>query len=338
MPMRPACWSPTSTGAAPLPTCTAPGRCCPSRTSARIHGFVLNKFRGDASLLAPGAAAPAGAHRRAHRGHLPMWWHHGLPEEDGCVRRPQPREGARGAVHTTVAVVAYPRISNLDEFQPLKNVPGVRLHWVRSPADSGLRVATGSCCPAPRPPAPTWPGCARRAWTAPSPRTPRGRRGAGHLRRPADAGRGADRPARHRRQRTRPGPAAAGHRVRARQDRAAHQRASAADRRLGAALGRACSRATKSTTARPPSTPPWPPRATWRARSCPASPGRTRRAMCWACTCMVCSRTPPCCTPCLAPRRPRSIPCSTAWPMGSDPAAHRATGIPNRANSTQPAT
>jgi adenosylcobyric acid synthase len=35
----------------------------------------------------------------------------------------------------TVAVVAYPRISNLDEFQPLKNVAGVRLRWVRSPAE-----------------------------------------------------------------------------------------------------------------------------------------------------------------------------------------------------------
>ena len=39
----------------------------------------------------------------------------------------------------TIAVIAYPRISNLDEFQPLKNVPGVRLKWVRSPSElSGL--------------------------------------------------------------------------------------------------------------------------------------------------------------------------------------------------------
>jgi len=34
-----------------------------------------------------------------------------------------------------VAVIAYPRISNLDEFQPLKNIPGMRLQWVRSPAE-----------------------------------------------------------------------------------------------------------------------------------------------------------------------------------------------------------
>jgi adenosylcobyric acid synthase len=34
-----------------------------------------------------------------------------------------------------IAVIAYPRISNLDEFQPLKNVPGIRLQWVRNPAE-----------------------------------------------------------------------------------------------------------------------------------------------------------------------------------------------------------
>jgi cobyric acid synthase len=34
-----------------------------------------------------------------------------------------------------VAVVAYPRMSNLDEFQPLKNIPGTRLQWVRSPVE-----------------------------------------------------------------------------------------------------------------------------------------------------------------------------------------------------------
>ena len=50
------------------------------------------------------------------------------------------RSIASGAVQTTIAVIAYPRISNLDEFQPLKNIPGLRLQWVRSPVElAGLQ-------------------------------------------------------------------------------------------------------------------------------------------------------------------------------------------------------
>ena len=70
---------------------------------------------------------------------LPMWWQHGLPEEDGVF---DDRSISSGAVTLTVAVIAYPRISNLDEFQPLKNIPGVRLQWVRSPAQLAGLVAT----------------------------------------------------------------------------------------------------------------------------------------------------------------------------------------------------
>ena len=106
----------------------------PEDERALIHGFVLNKFRGDASLLAP---APQMLHDMTGVptvATIPMQWRHGLPEEDGVF---DDRTLAAGAVHTTVAVVAYPRISNLDEFQPLKNVPGVRLLWARSPADLG---------------------------------------------------------------------------------------------------------------------------------------------------------------------------------------------------------
>ncbi|WP_353233308.1 cobyric acid synthase [Diaphorobacter ruginosibacter] len=98
-----------------------------------IRGFVLNKFRGDAALLAP---APQWLRERTGVpvvATIPMQWNHGLPEEDGVFDdRPH---GAPGAVHTRVSVIAYPRISNLDEFQPLKNIAGVRLNWARSPAD-----------------------------------------------------------------------------------------------------------------------------------------------------------------------------------------------------------
>lgn len=117
-----------------------------------IKGFVLNKFRGDAKLLAPGPQILQDLTGIPTVATLPMWWQHGLPEEDGVFDMaptlgtdvsslpPGGAELARGGPSRRsgpllVAVVAYPRISNLDEFQPLKNVPGVRLKWVRSPAD-----------------------------------------------------------------------------------------------------------------------------------------------------------------------------------------------------------
>ena len=97
-----------------------------------IKGFVLNKFRGDAKLLAPGPQMLQDLTVVPTVATLPMWWQHGLPEEDGVF---DDRIRANGTVTKTIAVIAYPRISNLDEFQPLKNVPGVRLLWARSPAE-----------------------------------------------------------------------------------------------------------------------------------------------------------------------------------------------------------
>jgi adenosylcobyric acid synthase len=106
----------------------------PEADRALIRGFVLNKFRGDAALLAPAPQQLQQLTGVPTVATLPMWWQHGLPEEDGryghTLAQPQ-----HGAPQRTIAVVAYPRISNLDEFQPLANLPGVRLVWARTPAD-----------------------------------------------------------------------------------------------------------------------------------------------------------------------------------------------------------
>jgi adenosylcobyric acid synthase len=96
-----------------------------------LRGFVLNRFRGDARLLAPGPQQLRELTGVPTFAVLPMWRGHGLPEEDG-VFDDAPTGRADG---TRIAVVAYPRISNLDEFQPLRHLPGVRLQWVRNTAD-----------------------------------------------------------------------------------------------------------------------------------------------------------------------------------------------------------
>ena len=97
-----------------------------------IKGFVLNKFRGDEKLLAPGPQMLQDLTGVPTVATLPMWWQHGLPEEDGVF---DDKTKSSGQVTQTIAVIAYPRISNLDEFQPLKNIPGVRLVWARNPAE-----------------------------------------------------------------------------------------------------------------------------------------------------------------------------------------------------------
>jgi adenosylcobyric acid synthase len=106
---------------------------------AAIRGFVLNKFRGDAALLAPGPRMLQDLTGIPTVATLPMWWAHGLPEEDGVF---DDRSSVAGPVTRTIAVLAFPRISNLDEYQPLRNMPGVRLVWVRSAAQiAGLQAA-----------------------------------------------------------------------------------------------------------------------------------------------------------------------------------------------------
>ena len=115
----------------------------PEHERALIRGFVLNKFRGDPALLAPAPQKLQELTGIPVVGTLPMLRQHGLPEEDG-VFDTNTAQGVGAAddagrafadwrtgkadttsAPLTVAVIAYPRISNLDEFQPLRNVPGV---------------------------------------------------------------------------------------------------------------------------------------------------------------------------------------------------------------------
>jgi adenosylcobyric acid synthase len=110
----------------------------PEDERSLIAGFVLNKFRGDRSLLPPGPERLEQLTGVPTLGVLP-WLDHGLPDEDGAAR-PGCVEGGR-----TVAVVRYPTASNLDEFKALEQVADVR--WAGAPGDldgADLVVLPGS--------------------------------------------------------------------------------------------------------------------------------------------------------------------------------------------------
>jgi adenosylcobyric acid synthase len=111
----------------------------PPRHQERIRGFVLNRFRGDASLLPPGPEQLERLTGVPTVGVVPMV-RHDLPDEDGAALR-APARGGR----PPVAVVRYPAASNLDEFALLEQVADVR--WVTAPWQldgAGLVVLPGS--------------------------------------------------------------------------------------------------------------------------------------------------------------------------------------------------
>jgi adenosylcobyric acid synthase len=106
-----------------------------------IRGFVLNKFRGDPNLLAPGPQMLETLTGVPTLAVLPMWREHGLPEEDGVF------DARPAGTGLSVVIVAYPHISNLDEFASLTQVPGVSLSWAREArtiAAAELLVLPGS--------------------------------------------------------------------------------------------------------------------------------------------------------------------------------------------------
>ena len=111
-----------------------------------IRGFVLNRFRGDAALLAPGPEQLQALTGIPTVAVLPMWRGHGLPEEDGLLDD-APTKSSSTSPDPRIAVIAYPRLSNLDEFQPLRDLPGLRLIWARAPSqleDVDLIILPGS--------------------------------------------------------------------------------------------------------------------------------------------------------------------------------------------------
>jgi adenosylcobyric acid synthase len=103
-----------------------------------LRAFVLNKFRGDPTLLAPAPDDLVASTGMDYAGVLPFL-SHGLPDEDGAAP-PRSRPGL-----PRVCVIRYPTASNLDEFKLLEQVADVA--WVSRPGDLGedaLIVLPGS--------------------------------------------------------------------------------------------------------------------------------------------------------------------------------------------------
>ncbi len=101
----------------------------PEDLRGNLDGFILNKFRGDPKLLAPGPAHLARLTGVDVVGGVPRVAHQ-LPDED-AVALDQFSASSSGPIRHRVGIVAWPRISNFDEFRRLAAWPGVEVVLVR---------------------------------------------------------------------------------------------------------------------------------------------------------------------------------------------------------------
>jgi adenosylcobyric acid synthase len=110
---------------------------------ARIVGFVINRFRGDVSLLEPGLRWLEQYTDKPVLGVLPYLHGLNLDAEDSISRE-------RGSVSENalrVIVPVLPRISNHTDFEPLRHHPQVDLRYVgpgEAPPPADLVILPGS--------------------------------------------------------------------------------------------------------------------------------------------------------------------------------------------------
>lgn len=95
----------------------------------RVKGFVINKFRGDPSLLTSGLDFLEERTGLPVVGVLPYFSDIHIPEEDSLGLIPD--TGRHDGDAVDVAVIRLPHIANFDDFDPLRHESGVRLRYVR---------------------------------------------------------------------------------------------------------------------------------------------------------------------------------------------------------------
>jgi adenosylcobyric acid synthase len=110
----------------------------------RVQAFIINKFRGNTSLLTSGLDALVQRTGRPVLGVVPYMADMPVAAEDSLDL-----DGRRGAgrADIDVAVIRVPRIANFDDFEPLAREPGVGVRFVRRPEEldaSDLVVLPGS--------------------------------------------------------------------------------------------------------------------------------------------------------------------------------------------------
>ncbi len=99
---------------------------------ARIRGLVVNKFRGDKTILEPGLDMLRELCRIPVMGVVPFM-HVDVEDEDSLSSELENHEFENGPGRIDIAVIRFPKISNFTDFKVLGTVPGVSVRYVTRP-------------------------------------------------------------------------------------------------------------------------------------------------------------------------------------------------------------
>jgi adenosylcobyric acid synthase len=99
---------------------------------ALVKAFVINKFRGDLSLLTPGLEWLEQRTGKPVAGVVPYYHNINIAEEDSVSLEKRVRMKTRCDYLLDIAVIGLPHISNFDDFDPLEQENGVRLRYVEA--------------------------------------------------------------------------------------------------------------------------------------------------------------------------------------------------------------
>ena len=113
-----------------------------------LAGFLVNKFRGDPAVLAPGLKQMTDLTGRPFLGTLPFVRNLGIDGEDSlALDAPRPLKPPRGRDVLRVAVARLGRISNFTDLDALAHEPGVAVRFTESYEellDADLAVLPGT--------------------------------------------------------------------------------------------------------------------------------------------------------------------------------------------------
>lgn len=104
-----------------------------------LKGYIINKFRGDVTLLTPAYEMLAQYTSIPVLGCVPYFHDILIPEEDETKFIPVQQQAEKNGIalnEITLGIIMYPHVSNFTDFEPFAYEPYVRIKKIYSPADS----------------------------------------------------------------------------------------------------------------------------------------------------------------------------------------------------------